>query len=111
MLKKFLKIIVELVVFILLILTIIYLVISENGIISNISRKSAKEKLDEAIRIFISSEGITLKDSINNIEGLEKLDINEEIGEYNIRINGQNFVIINKELIPEDSKEQEKKDE
>ena len=63
---------------------------------------NAKEKLDEAIRIFVASDGITLEDVINNIEGLEKLEINKETGEYKIRIEGQEFIVVSQEVMPED---------
>ena len=102
MLKKVFKVIIELVVFILLILTVIYLIISKDGILAKMSCGNAKEKLDEAIRIFVASDGITLEDVINNIEGLEKLEINKETGEYKIRIEGQQFIVVSQEVMPED---------
>lgn len=92
--------IVELIVFILLILIIINLIKSRNGAFSN---ENADEKLNKAIKIFSSTDGMTLKEAISNIEGLENLEINEETGEYNIKIDGQEFLVISQETIPEDT--------
>lgn len=96
------KLIFELAVFILLILGIIYLIKSDEGVLSKISAGNAKEKLDMAIKTFSATDGMKLEDSIRSIEGLEDLQVNEETGEYKIKIDGQEFVVISKEIIPEE---------
>ena len=70
---------------------------------------SSKEKLDEAIKTFASSDGVKLEDILKNIEGFEDLQINKEKGEYNIKIDGQEFIVISRELIPEDGGKDEQK--
>ncbi len=100
--KNILKITIELVVFILLILFIVYLLKSENGLLASINQGKASDKLDQAVKIFTATEGIKLEDAIRKIEGLEELEINEETGEYSIKIDGQQFLIISKELVPEE---------
>ncbi len=103
--KDIIKIIIELVVLILLILFIVYLLKSENGLLASMNQREASEKLNEAVKIFTSTEGIKLEDAIREIEGLETLEINEETGEYSIKIDGQQFLIISKELVPEEGEE------
>ena len=97
-----LKLILELAVLILLILIIIHLVKSENGVLAKIDKGNASEKLDSAIKTFSSTDGMKLETALRAIEGLENLEINEESGEYNIKIDGQDFLIISKELVPEE---------
>ena len=97
-----LKIVIELAVFILLILWIMSLLNNNKGIISKINRGEAQEKLDTAIKIFSSTDGMKLEDAIRSIEGLEDLQINNETGEYNIKIDGQYFIVISQEIIPEE---------
>jgi len=97
-----LKLLLELVVFVLLILGIIYLVRSEDGILAKIDKGQASEKLDEAIKIFSSTDGMELEDAIRSIEGLQDLEINKETGEYNVKIDGQEFLVISQEIIPEE---------
>ncbi len=99
------KLILELTMSILLILIIIYLINSNDGILSQIDRGNASEKLETAIKTFASTDGMKLDTAIKNIKGLENLEINEETGEYKITIDGQEFLVFSKEIIPE---EQEK---
>lgn len=103
--KDIIKIIIELVVLILLILFIVYLLKSENGVLASISQGEASEKLDEAVKIFTSTEDITLEQAIQKIEGLEDLKIDKETGEYKIKIDGQQFLIVSKEILPEEGDE------
>ena len=96
------KIIIELAVFILLILWIKRLLNKDTGIFLKIDEGEAQEKLDTAIKIFSSTDGMKLEDAIRSIEGLEDLQINNETGEYNIKIDGQYFIVISQEIIPEE---------
>ena len=93
------KLILELITAILLVLAIIYLVKSEKGVLAKIDEGNANEKLSTAIKIFSSTEGMKLEDAIRNIDGLEDLKINEETGGYNIKIDGQEFLVISKEIL------------
>lgn len=97
-----LKLILELTVLILLVLVIIHLVKSENGILAKIDKGNASEKLDTAIKIFSSTDGMKLEIALRAIEGLNSLEANEETGEYNIKIDGQDFLVISRELVPEE---------
>lgn len=96
------KAIAELAGIVLLILLIIYLIKSENGIFEKIKEGTAQEKLDTAIKTFSSTEGMELKTALEAIEGLNDLQINNETGEYNIKIDGQDFLVISREIIPEE---------
>lgn len=96
------KAIVELAGIILLILLIIYLIKSDNGILAKIDQGTAQEKLDVAIKTFSSTDGMELKTALEAIEGLDDLQINNETGEYNIKIDGQDFLVVSKEVIPEE---------
>ena len=96
-----LKLILELAVLVLLILVIVYLVKSKNGILAKISQGNASEKLDTAIKTFSSTDGMKLETAIRAIEGLNSLEIDEETGEYNIKIDGQEFLVISRELVLE----------
>ena len=84
---------------------IVYLVKSENGILAKISEGTAQEKLDTAIKTFSSTEGMKLKTALETIDGLDDLQINNETGEYNIKIDGQDFLVVSKEIIPEEEQE------
>ena len=97
-----LKLIAELAVFILLILLIVHILHSDSGVLSKIQEGDAKEKLDAAIKVFSSTDGMKLEEAIRNIEGLEDLQINQETGEYTIKIDGQEFLVISQEIIPEE---------
>lgn len=97
-----LKLILELAVLLLLVLVIMYLVKSDNGVLSKIDKGNASEKLDMAIKTFSSTGGMKLETALRTIKGLESLEINEETGEYDIKIDGQDFLIISTELIPEE---------
>ena len=99
------KAIAELAGIILLIGLIVYLVKSENGILAKISEGTAQEKLDTAIKTFSSTEGMKLKTALETIDGLDDLQINNETGEYNIKIDGQDFLVVSKEIIPEEEQE------
>lgn len=99
------KAIAELAGIILLIGLIVYLVKSENGILAKISEGTAQEKLDTAIKTFSSTEGMKLKTALEAIEGLDNLQINNETGEYNIKIDGQDFLVVSREIIPEEEQE------
>lgn len=99
------KAIAELAGIILLIGLIVYLVKSENGILAKISEGTAQEKLDTAIKTFSSTEGMELKTALEAIEGLDDLQINNETGEYNIKIDGQDFLVVSREIIPEEEQE------
>lgn len=100
--KKILKCIVELAVFTLLILWIVQLVRADDGVLAKSAEGPAQEKLDEAIRIFSATDGMELKTALESIEGLEDLQINYETGEYTIKIDGQDFFVVSRELIPEE---------
>lgn len=99
------KAIAELAGIILLIGLIVYLVKSENGILAKISEGTAQEKLDTAIKTFSSTEGMELKTALETIDRLDDLQINNETGEYNIKIDGQDFLVVSKEIIPEEEQE------
>lgn len=99
------KAIAELAGIILLIGLIVYLVKSENGILAKISEGTAQEKLDTAIKTFSSTEGMELKTALETIDRLDDLQINNETGEYNIKIDGQDFLVVSREIIPEEEKE------
>lgn len=99
------KAIAELAGIILLIGLIVYLVKSENGILAKISEGTAQEKLDTAIKTFSSTEGMKLKTALETIDGLDDLQINNETGEYNIKIDGQDFLVVSREIIPEEEQE------
>ncbi len=105
---KILKGIVELTVFILLILWIIQLIRANDGVLAKSTEGAAQEKLDEAIRIFSAKDGIDLKTALEAIEGLEDLQINYETGEYNIKIDGQDFFVVSREIIPAEELEYDK---
>ena len=96
------KLILELAVFILLVLIIIHLTKSETGVLARIDEGNAKEKLDTAIKIFTSTDGMKLEDSLRSIEGLNDLQIDNETGEYSVKIDGQEFLVISREIIPEE---------
>ena len=96
-----LKITAEIVIFILLVLAIIYLIRSDTGILNKIDEGTAQEKLNTAIKVFASTDGMKLEDAIERVEGFENLDIDRETGEYNVRIDGQDFLVISKEVVPE----------
>ena len=98
----FMKLILELAVFILLVLIIIHLTKSETGVLARIDEGNAKEKLDTAIKIFTSTDGMKLEDSLRSIEGLNDLQIDNETGEYSVKIDGQEFLVISREIIPEE---------
>lgn len=99
------KLIIELAVLILLILLIIHLVKSDNGVLAKISQGTAGEKLDVAIKTFSATDNMKLETAIRAIEGLQDLKINEETGEYKIKIDGQDFLVISKEVISEEESE------
>lgn len=101
------KAIAELAGIVLLILLIIYLIKSENGIFAKIKEGTAQEKLDTAIKTFSATEGMELKTALEAIEGLNDLQINNETGEYNIKIDGQDFLVISREIIPEEEQNTE----
>ncbi len=106
------KAVAELAGIILLVGLIIYLIKSENGILAKISEGTAQEKLDTAIKTFSSTDGMQLKTALETIEGLDYLQINNETGEYNIKIDGQDFLVVSREIIPEEEQEnQENKNE
>ncbi len=99
------KSIIELTVLVVLILWIVSLIKAEDGILAKRNAGTAQEKLDTAIRIFSSTDGMELKTALEDIEGLEDLQINLETGEYNIKIDGQDFMVISKEIIPEEEQD------
>ena len=96
------KIILEIAVLVLLSLTIIYLIKSDNGLLASCEKSTAKEKIQEAIQKFWVSDGMTIEEALRQIEGLENIDANVEQGEYKIIVDGQQFFVTRKELIPED---------
>lgn len=96
------KIILEIAVLVLLSLTIIYLIKSDNGLLASREKSTAKEKIQEAIQKFWVSDGMTIEEALRQIEGLENIDANVEQGEYKIIVDGQQFFVTRKELIPED---------
>ena len=61
-----------------------------------------------AIKTFSATDGMKLETAIRAIEGLQDLKINEETGEYNIKIDGQEFLVISQEIIPEEEQEKQK---
>lgn len=97
--KHAIKILIELAVLVLLILLIIYLINSDDGVLDSIDKGDASQKLDGAIKTFAGTEGMTLEEAIRNIEGLDSLEINEETGEYTIKIDGQEFFVVSKEIL------------
>lgn len=104
------KIIIELAVLILLILWIMSLLNGDTGVFSKVDEGEAQEKLDTAIKIFSSTDGMKLEEALRSIEGLEDLQINNETGEYHIKIDGQEFMVISQEIIPEEEVANEVKD-
>ena len=66
------KAIAELAGIILLIILIIYLIKSDNGILAKINEGTAQEKLDTAIKTFSSTEGMKLKTALETIDGLDE---------------------------------------
>lgn len=101
------KVIIKLAIFGALIWTIIYLFNSENGILAKTSKTAAQEKLNAAMKIFASTDGMKLEDALREIEGLDNLDINEESGTYNITIDGKEFLVVSQEVIPNDMRQDE----
>ena len=99
------KVIIKLAIFGALIWTIIYLFNSENGILAKTSKTAAQEKLNAAMKIFASTDGMKLEDALREIEGLDNLDINEESGTYNITIDGKEFLVVSQEVIPNDMRQ------
>ena len=99
------KLIAEIAVLVLLSLVIIYLIRAENGLLANGEKSTAEEKVDEAIKIFSSTDGMTMEEALRQIEGLENLVVNEETGEYEVIVDGQEFFVVSQELVPEDSEE------
>ncbi len=95
------KSIIELAVLIVLVWWIVSLIRSEDGVLAKTNEGIAQEKLDEAIRIFSSTDGMELKTALEAIEGLEDLQIDTETGEYNIKIDGQDFFVVSREMVPE----------
>lgn len=75
----------------------------------NEEQSDAKEKLNEAIKIYTSSYEAKLEDIIRNIKGFEQLQINKETGEYNIKIDGQDFIVVSQEIIQEEETADEEK--
>lgn len=101
------KLLLELVVFVLLILTIIYLTSSDNGIEEQINKTSTEEKIDEAIRIFTSTQGMKLEEVLKNIEGIEEITMIAHNKEYKVKIDGREFMVVKDEL---GNKEQNKEE-
>jgi len=100
--RFWMKLTIELVILIALILCIIYLVKSDDGILAKPNRGSAKEKLDIAIKTFTTTEGMDLEVALKQIQGIDDLQINKETGEYNIKIDGEDFLVISREITPEE---------
>ena len=69
--------------------------------LQNLNVGKAQEKLDTAIKVF-SSTNETLEDSLRKIEGLDNLEIDES-GMYNVKIDGEEFLVFSHEVIPEDA--------
>ena len=61
-----------------------------------------RRKIDTAIKTFSSTEGMKLKTALETIDGLDDLQINNETGEYNMKIDGQDFLVVSREIIPEE---------
>ena len=96
-----LKLVLELAVLVLLILIIIHLINAKDGVLSKIEEGTALEKLQVAVKIFNSTPNMKLEEAINRIEGLEELEYHQETGEYFIKIDGQDFLVLNKEITAE----------
>ena len=105
------KLMIEVAVLILLSLLIINLIKSDNGLIDNGEKYSAKEKVQEAVRIFSSTEGMTIEEALRQIEGLENIVVDKEAGEYEVIVDGQHFFVTSKELVTEENKDIEKTNE
>lgn len=101
---KGIKIILEVAIVATLLLAIIYVIQSKDGVLSKIQQGTAKEKLDDAIKIFSITDGTKLEDTIKEIEGLENLEINEETGEYKMKIDGEEFMVVSKEILAEEER-------
>lgn len=85
----------ELIVLVVLILVIIYLIKSENGIQGKLDEKNAGEKLQTAINNFTSSEDERdLEEYIREIEGAEEIEVNREAGTIELKINGRGFLVV-----------------
>ena len=107
-LKKVLKlfmVLIKLAIFIGLVATIVYLLKSENGLLAKNKKSIAQEKLDAAMKTFAADDNLSLEAALRQIEGLESLDIDEESGTYNMKIDGQDFLVVSQEVIPDDQKE------
>lgn len=97
--KKILITLIEIAIFIVLALIIIYLIKENKDIISKNKEQNAKDKLDKAIKVFTTSKNSTLEDSINNIEGATNLTVNKEAGTYTVELDGQKYTVVSKEII------------
>ncbi len=105
------KIIIKLAILAGLIWAIYHLLFSENGLIAKSGRNAAQTKLDEALKRFSADSELTLEDALNQIDGIDELNINEESGMYTMKIDGYEFMVMKQEMKPEDEKQEEKKPE
>ncbi len=93
---KVIKTIIELAIVVAFIAVIVYLF--NNGILGNSTYEQAQSKLDTAMKIFASTD-MTLEEALNDIEGLESLEIDEENGMYTLVIDGVDFLVISQEIV------------
>ncbi len=77
---------------VILVILIFYIIQGYKNIIIN-----PKDKLDMAIKDFTLNPKKSLEEAIQEIEGIENLEMDEEIGLYEITIDGQKFVVISSE--------------
>lgn len=97
--KKVLKIVIEIAVFIFLAIIIVNLINANKDILAKNKEENAKDKIDKAIKTFATSNNSTLEDAINNVDGVTDLEVNEETGEYKIKVDGQEYTVITQEVI------------
>ncbi len=97
--KKILITVLEIAVFIVLAVIIFCLVRENKDTVAKNKEENAKDKLDKAIKVFTSSNNITLEDSINSIEGVTNLTVDKEAGLYTVELDGQEYTVVSKEII------------
>lgn len=89
----------EILIFIGLIIFIVYLVKSENGLEGKLHQKNASEKLDAAIKSYSDSseeekEDRELEYYLRQIDGLQKIKVDKEANTIELTIDGQSFFVV-----------------
>lgn len=97
--KKILITVLEIAIFVILALVIFNLVKANKDTVSKNKEENARDKLDKAIKIYSSSDNMTLEDSINNIEGVTNLTVDKEAGLYTVELDGKEYTVVSKEII------------